>query len=616
MTERKRILFVNNAHEKCGVFQYGLNIYNALKKTQRYQIDYAECANRESFTQAVKKFSYWAVIYNYHDVTLSFIDPITLKKHPKIIHISLAHELTQELIDEIDGRFFDYYIYADPTLIASNPRIFKIGRLVPQYENKKPLPEIVTIGSYGFAGKLKQFEYLIELVQKEFDHAIIRINISPHDVQDKDASDAKEYARRCEKKIYKPGVKLRITHEFFTHEGLLDFLAQNTINVFPYAECGGTGISSAIDQALAVRRPFAISNCFFFRHLFAVRPSVVVNRRSITQFLLRLKDYKDIVGRKIHSALFDKNGFMFLFNYYVPSFRLLFEIFIKSKWNLETNSLKAIIKNGIAPLEEFRSKWSESNLIAELEHILEKIELRYPKKLNNQYEFNRILDDSSRIEYESSIQELKRLAPKIIAKKIPRANVQQAFVFDAVKAFINRQGKILCVGGFEDTACYALQALGYPITNIDPVLNGDLNTFFHGPNTVKGSYDLVFSTSVIEHVEDDLLFFSQIVELMKPGAVGIFTCDFKDSYRKGDPLFPGNFRFYTARDLHSRILVHLKGCHLVDLPKWDQGEHDFELGGQKYTFATLVFRKNHEKTIGDQTGGEAAVSEEVAVVPS
>ena len=60
---------------------------------------------------------------------------------------------------------------------------------------------------------------------------------------------------------------------------------------------------------------------------------------------------------------------------------------------------------------------------------------------------------------------------------------------------------MLCVGSFEDTACYALQSLGYRIV-IDPSLNVDMAAFRRNAERL-GTYEIVFSTSVIEHVPDD-----------------------------------------------------------------------------------------------------------------
>lgn len=206
--------------------------------------------------------------------------------------------------------------------------------------------------------------------------------------------------------------------------------------------------------------------------------------------------------------------------------------------------------------------------------------------------FNRILDDQARGQYKQVIETLFKHAPKMMSRKIPRANIQQAFVFDTVKYFAKKRSHILCVGSFEDTAYEALNKEGYQVDALDPLLNYDLDKFFHLPTTKKQSYDVIFSTSVVEHVENDDLFFKQIAHLLAPGGVAVITCDYQDQYKIGDYVFPGNFRFYTQSDFKNRILPSLEGCSLVDEPNWNCPNPDFFYEGQNYTFATLVFKKD------------------------
>lgn len=209
--------------------------------------------------------------------------------------------------------------------------------------------------------------------------------------------------------------------------------------------------------------------------------------------------------------------------------------------------------------------------------------------------FNRILDDKARDEYASAIEALHLLSPEMIKRKIPRANIQQAFVFNAVRHFYRSGFKVLCVGSHEDTAWDALKAIGIPIEDIDPVKDYDLNAFYHLETTKKSQYDIVFSTSVIEHVEDDEQFLTQIQDLLAPNGVGILTCDFKADYKKGDYIFPGNYRFYTKENLTTKMKTILSRCELVDSPEWDCPNPDFYFEGQNYTFATLVFKKRSLK---------------------
>ncbi len=185
------------------------------------------------------------------------------------------------------------------------------------------------------------------------------------------------------------------------------------------------------------------------------------------------------------------------------------------------------------------------------------------------------------------------MAPEIVAKKIPRANIQQAFVFDTVIHFAGQfmAPRVLCVGSFEDSAAASLKKAGIQFAEIDPVVNQlDLDKFSKLPTSKPETYDIVFSTSVMEHVEDDLKFLKQITELLAPGGVCVLTVDFKEGYRVGDPLIGGDYRFYTKQDLLEKV-AGLAGCDLVDPPQWDCPDPDFELCGFKYTFATVVFRK-------------------------
>ena len=213
--------------------------------------------------------------------------------------------------------------------------------------------------------------------------------------------------------------------------------------------------------------------------------------------------------------------------------------------------------------------------------------------------YNTILDDAAREFYTPTIENMFRLSPEMMAKKFPRANVQQAFGLDVVEHCLaemklgQADAKMLCIGSHEDTCCDCLIRKGYSVTEIEPLKNYDLNTFYNLPDTQKGSFDVVFSISVIEHVENDVEFMRQAVDLLKPGGYGVFTMDYVTD--KSQNPFPGNFSLYTEDDIRKRILPVLDGCDLLDEPDWKCENPDFHLQIgptlYKYTFATLVFKK-------------------------
>jgi hypothetical protein len=293
---------------------------------------------------------------------------------------------------------------------------------------------------------------------------------------------------------------------------MLNYLAENSINVFLYEDTGSRGLSSALDIALAVQRPVGISNAVMFRHLFDVDPSIRV----------------------------------------------------------DTNDLATIMRNGFDPLRQHCNEWNAENLSWEYERIFNSIftklaegskvkrgivgTLRFnwdrllsrPAKsfswLDNSNEvetndlgptdfsgyqpiqissglfFNRILDNSARKLYKPAVDKLTELVPKTMRKKIPEANIQQAFVFDTVYRHLSSRPdlKALCVGSHEDTASMSLRRMGFRIEEIDPTMNYFLQEFFTKPTTLKNSYGIVFATSVIEHDPDDESFVECVAGLLAP----------------------------------------------------------------------------------------------------
>lgn len=583
-SSKQKILIVSHREKQCGVHQYGKNIANVLSKSEVYDFLYTECSSPKELLSVVHKVMPAAIIYNYYPSTLPWLKKKIIRK-VGVPQADIVHEITQAVADSADNSFFDYHIAPDPTLLLKNPFVYKTGRLIPKYINHYPIPEIPTIGSFGFGTPGKGFVRLIANVQDEFDEAIIKLHIPFAAFADADGKAARTIAQRCRELIIKRNIQLFVSHDFLSQDGLLDFLAQNSINAFFYEENKGRGISSVIDYALAVQRPIAITKSNMFRHISSSYPSICI----------------------------------------------------------EDTSLQQIMKNGIEPLLGYYEEWSEANLIWDYERILgrilnsrsmqlsfvDKLISRLPKTLNrirmvkrnfwapailteaadtsekqgesteffatvpNVILFNRILDNKAREQYKEVIKKLNDWLPGMMARKIPEANIQQAFVLDTVIKFSQKMKapRILCVGSYDDTAAAGLKKLGIRIDEIDPVLNYDLNTFMGKPSTVKGGYDIIFSTSVLEHVEDDELFISQIAELLAPDGVAILTVDFNDQYNPGDCIPQEDFRLYTQRDFKERLLPLLKNCSLVDAPEWEYSNLDFSYGGCYYTFATLVFRK-------------------------
>jgi hypothetical protein len=280
------ILFVSHRQTNCGIYQFGLQIGEVLRASRRYDFRYEECGDEHEYRALIARTSPEVVIHNHNPTTMPWLRR-GLMNRARAVQVGIIHEVTQEVADAADERLFEFHVAADPTLELRNPRVFKTGRLVPEFAGQFPEPDVPTIGSFGFGTHGKGFEELVGLVQAEFDQAVIRLHIPFSPYSDTDGQQVRAMVERIRASITKPGLRLVVTHDFLPTSGLLEFLAKNSLNAFLYAQQKGRGISSVIDHALAVRRPIAISESSMFRHLHGVRPSVVVGQSSLREIMER-----------------------------------------------------------------------------------------------------------------------------------------------------------------------------------------------------------------------------------------------------------------------------------------------------------------------------------------
>lgn len=207
----------------------------------------------------------------------------------------------------------DYWLYAD-SMIPDEGNKFSLPR--PLFENhlfsssrRNPVPVISTFG-FGFGNK--GFGRVVKAVNDEFDEAIIRLHIPRAFYGDRDGSATAQVLPGCKAEMKKPNVILEITDNFLTNFELLKFLSRSDLNVFLYDDMPGRGLSSVIDYALSVDVPIAINKTYMFRHIYNADPSICV----------------------------------------------------------EDKSLKQIIEQGTYPLNEFKDKWSNTEMRKKINHIL------------------------------------------------------------------------------------------------------------------------------------------------------------------------------------------------------------------------------------------------------
>lgn len=270
-------LFINTFYEACGVYQYGIRLYECIKDLPN--VFYCEANSYTDYTDALAKYSPTRVIFNYHFSPMHWLsqDNIVrtyatkslgsepLVSEPLIQNIGIIHESPESM--------FDVVLDPDPSKPNGVPRplCYTIPTSITVQEleifiNYKKGPDVPIFGSFGFGFANKGFDKLIRLVNDQYDNAIIKLVIPLGKYCSED--QLIQTVNACHQVVRKPGIELLISNEFFENDDILYFLGSNTMNIFCYDTQYGRGISSVVDYAMSVDVPFGISDSYMFRHIY------------------------------------------------------------------------------------------------------------------------------------------------------------------------------------------------------------------------------------------------------------------------------------------------------------------------------------------------------------
>lgn len=302
------ILIFNHKAKNCGVYQYGLRVANILKNSTKYNFIHCEIENENEFLDLVNFYKPKGIIYNFYGGTSPWLKSDLVIRFPQITHYCFHHE--GNLPEHLK---LDYYIIID-SIFNDNNKCFSIPR--PLYENINVVyPEITTpiISSFGFPSFHKGFKKITKIVNEQFDEAIIKLHIPVAFFRDRTRNILDEILPECYNEIKKSGIKLIISNDFLKDNEILQFLASSSLNIFLYDDMLGCGLSSVIDFALSVNVPIAIRKSDMFRHIYNTTPYICIENRSLSE----------------------------------------------------------IISSGTEPLQQYRDKWSNNNLIKKCEFILD-----------------------------------------------------------------------------------------------------------------------------------------------------------------------------------------------------------------------------------------------------
>lgn len=307
-------LFLNPSEAQCSIYESGRMAYQALLLSNRYELDYLEIDEKN---RAISN-QYDFYLFNYHNVTMAWLDTKYIYKLPGIKMTIVLEVLPNNPFALCPSADFDVYLALDPTMNVPDKNVYAFPRPLEDPPDLRPYQEttLPTIGTFGFATPGKGFELVVDAVNKEFDEAVIRINI-PSGTYANDMpwklrkQNYAEYLGETCKKIAKKGIEVIITHNFMTKEELIAWCSQNTLNCFLYNR-NRPGLSATTDQAIASGRPLAVSEDPTFRHIHSyIKPyplkSLRESIRDSQPLVLRMKNewHPEMFARKFETVLED-----------------------------------------------------------------------------------------------------------------------------------------------------------------------------------------------------------------------------------------------------------------------------------------------------------------------
>jgi len=306
-----KILILNHDKIKCGTYQFCKRVYNLAAMSEKVNYIYREIPygdlkdhseSRSLYISILNEINPDFIIYNYHWDRMPWLQETDITENKKAKHYFIWHDGSMM-------KNYDKYL-----LFGSRPPTmdyFMQGRtaLLPRplyiYNGNYPTNDTVTIGSFGFAFNHKNFHTIAPLVGKYFQRSIVNLHFTNPYFGDTPGNRLEDIINLCYKSNTNPNIQLNITTDFWDDSMLLEFLAGNDMNIFMYdISVQNPGISSAIDYALSVKRPIAISNNMMFNHIMS--DDILVEKTPLSDILSKGTNPLEGLYRAWDTSLFTK----------------------------------------------------------------------------------------------------------------------------------------------------------------------------------------------------------------------------------------------------------------------------------------------------------------------
>jgi hypothetical protein len=206
----KTVLIVNHHQYACGVQQFGVRIWEAVKGSENVNYVYREVEDYTTFNNYVDEIRPDTILYNWNRGTMTWLTDKMLTDRSPIKHYFLFH-------DEFTKNVYDKYLFFGDYDFSGGARFGDKKVLLPRplltYSGSYPKNDTITIGSFGFGFWNKGYHRLTKMVNDSFNNIVLNFHIPYSYFGDLTDAVTKKVIAECTKLNTNKSVKLNITRE-------------------------------------------------------------------------------------------------------------------------------------------------------------------------------------------------------------------------------------------------------------------------------------------------------------------------------------------------------------------------------------------------------------------
>jgi len=291
---KPKILFVTQTlgyKTACGIGLIGDLFGRTLLEHPNFQFELFYSDSISEIQDKIRTFQPDAVLYNYSPVSTPWVDDYSLRSEEfqKIPQARVMHDVNQSYIDNYvpEKNHHWKFNFSSDHVLKGNRYIYPATRIIPdppmtEYKEQ----DIPIIGFQGFGFPHKGIDRMAYQVVKEFDKAVIRLHMPYAFFGDREGYMARDRIKEVQDIISsKPGIELIASHEMLDTTGIINLLAQNTINCYFYHYNDGIALSSSLDYGIAAKRPVAVTKSHQMRNVWNLNPTILIEETTLQQII-------------------------------------------------------------------------------------------------------------------------------------------------------------------------------------------------------------------------------------------------------------------------------------------------------------------------------------------